>query len=186
MDSPPNTTTMSPHPRCIPHIPPAVSPTAPPACPHPRSLVQHAAPDDPQVLEDTQVLPAGRPSGNVEEAWGELSVTHAPTLWMKTLLPPPPQIPPRSPVSSSRLSKIRSSLGSRGGVLVLGSLPGTGMGGRVRVGGLVTSHGLGGQRGSYAEALTHRRSRAGRPGCRRSWCSRRSAGCWRRSRRGHP
>lgn len=97
MDSPPNTTTMSPHPRCIPHIPPlphippAVSPTSPPPCPHPRSLVQHAAPDDPQVLEDTQVLPAGRPSGNVEEAWGQLSVTHAPTLWTKT--PPTPDPP---------------------------------------------------------------------------------------------
>lgn len=36
------------------------------------------------------------------------------------------------------------------------------------------------------QALTQRRSQAGRPGSQKSWCSRRSAGCWRRSRHGRP
>lgn len=91
----------------------------------------------------------------------------------------PPQLPQLSPVSSSRLSKIRSSLGSRGGVLVLGSLPGWegGWGG--------PAGGPGGLREGNQE-LTQRRSRAGRPGSQKSWCSRRSAGCWRRSQHGRP
>lgn len=71
------------------HTPPAT------LSPCPRSLVQHAAPDDPQVLEDAQVLQAGWPGGDVEEACGDLSVT------TPCVSPPHPGVrsPPGSPHS---------------------------------------------------------------------------------------
>lgn len=78
---------------------PPTTPCPPTPRPRPRSLVQHTTPDDPQVLEDAQVLQIGRPGSDVEEACGEPSVT------TPCVRPPAPCIQSPQPLAPSVLTR---------------------------------------------------------------------------------
>lgn len=90
------------------------------------SLVQNAPPDDPQVLENTEVMQGFRPCGDVQVTWEQRERLGVQTHGGDTPATMNRTWRPRPPVISSRVSNTLSCLGCRGAMLEAGSLEGSG------------------------------------------------------------